>query len=202
MRRARLEADLYAIVRSSDLGFGDPVAAGGGEDGARITRAGSLLKRIIPQKYLKKNMHAVYAHADEFLILPEGIDNIRTAIRILERTASPALPHRLSTSTRKDWRIIRLIRARSFSDLLERYPYYDATLLVELVADDWPKPLGEGASACSSHPATQATAQAPIVPLVAAEEASAASSNRPSDARRPDSGPAREVIRDGQAAFE
>ena len=81
--REFLSAQTDCLVLSSDLGFGDPVAASG-EDGARTTRAGTLLKKIIPQKYLK-NKYAVYADADEFLILPEGIDDIRTAIRILER---------------------------------------------------------------------------------------------------------------------
>ena len=133
------------LVLSSDLGFGDPVAAGG-EDGARITRAGTLLKKIIPQKYLK-NKYAVYADADEFLILPEGIDDIRTAIRILERDRIACVAASLIDFYPQGLvDLDRSIRARSFSELLERYPYYDATSLVELVADDWPKPLGEGAS--------------------------------------------------------
>ncbi len=38
-------------------------------------------------------------------------------------------------------------------------------------------------AACSSHPVTRATAEAPIVPLVAEEEASVASSDQPSDAQ-------------------
>jgi hypothetical protein len=40
-------------------------------------------------------------------------------------------------------------------------------------------------AACSSHPVTRATAEAPIVPLVTEEEeeASVASSNQPSDAQ-------------------
>src|SRR5262245_17349516 len=38
-------------------------------------------------------------------------------------------------------------------------------------------------AACSSHPVTRATAEAPIVPLVTDEEASVASSNQPSEAQ-------------------
>ena len=44
--REFLSAQADCLVLSSDLGFGDPVAAGG-EGGARTTRAGTLLKRII-----------------------------------------------------------------------------------------------------------------------------------------------------------
>ena len=143
--REFLSAQADCLVLSSDLGFGDPVAASG-EDGARTTRAGTLLKKIIPQKYLK-NKYAVYADADEFLILPEGIDDIRTAIRILERDRIACVAASLIDFYPQGLvDLDRSIRARSFSELLERYPYYDATSLVELVADDWPKPLGEGAS--------------------------------------------------------
>jgi hypothetical protein len=40
-------------------------------------------------------------------------------------------------------------------------------------------------AACSSHPTPRATAEAPIVPLVAEEEAFVASSSQPSDAESP-----------------
>jgi hypothetical protein len=143
--REFLSAQPDCLVLSSDLGFGDPVAAEG-EGSARTTRAGTLLKRVIPRKYLK-NKYAVYADADEFLILPEGIDDIRTVIRMLERDRIACVAASLVDFYPESLADLdRSIRARSFSELLERYPFYDATPLVELVADDWPKPLGEGAS--------------------------------------------------------
>jgi hypothetical protein len=144
--REFLSAQADCLVLSSDFGFGDQVAAGDGGSGVRTTRAGTLLKRIIPQRYLK-NKYALYVDADEFLILPEGVADLRTAIRILERNRIACVAASLV-----DFYPLRLadldltIRARSFAELLDRYPYYDATPLVELVQDDWPKPLGEGAS--------------------------------------------------------
>jgi len=143
--REFLSAQTDCLVLSSDLGFGDPVAAKG-EKGVRTMRAGTLLKRIIPRKYLK-DRYALYADADEFLILPEGIDDLRTIIRLLERESIACVAASLVDFYPQDLaELDHSIRARSFSDLLARYPYYDATPLVELVSGDWPRPLGEGAS--------------------------------------------------------
>ena len=81
------------------------------------------------------------------MIPPEGIDDIRTVIRIAERNRIACVAASLVDFYPQGLADLdRSIRARSFSELLERYPYYDATLLVELVEDDWPKLLGEGAS--------------------------------------------------------
>jgi Glycosyl transferase family 2 len=134
------------LVLTSDLGFGDQVAAGNGNGRVRTTRAGTLLKRIIPQKYLK-NKYALYVDADEFLILPEGLGDLRTVIAILEKNRIACVaaslvdfyPQRLTD-------LDHPVRAKSFSDLLDRYPFFDATPLVELVQGDFPKSLGEGAS--------------------------------------------------------
>src|SRR5262245_8090351 len=143
--REFLSAQQDCLVLSSDLGFGDPVAAGG-EGSSRIMRAGTLLKRIIPRKYLR-DKYAVYADADEFMILPEGIDDIRTVIRILERNRIPCVAASLVDFYPEGLADLeRPTRVQSFSELIDRCPFYDTTPLVALVEGDGPKPLGEGAS--------------------------------------------------------
>src|SRR5262249_17805756 len=141
-----LSRQLDCLVLSSDLSFGEPIAAGNGRGGIRIARAGTVLKRIIPQKYLK-NKYALYVDADEFLILPEDIADIRTAIGVLERNMVACVAASLVDFYPQRLADLDLdIRARSLEELLDHYPYYDATPLVDLVQDDWPKQLGEGAS--------------------------------------------------------
>ena len=143
--REFLSSQPDCLVLSSDRSFGDPVASVG-EGSSRIMRAGTLLKRIIPRKYLR-DKYAVYADADEFMILPEGIDDIRTVIRILERNRIPCIAASLVDFYPEGLADLdRPIHARSFSELVDHYPFYDPTPLVELVEGDWPKPLGEGAS--------------------------------------------------------
>jgi hypothetical protein len=144
--REFLSAQTDCLVLTSDLGFGDPVATEDGEGRVRTTRAGTLLKRIIPQKYLK-NKYALYVDADEFLILPEGLCDLRTVIGLLEKNQIVCVAASLVDFYPQELTDLdRPIRAKFFSDLLDQYPYYDATPLVELVHGDWPKPLGEGAS--------------------------------------------------------
>jgi len=131
------------VVLHSKYRFGDTLPALANTPWNKTTRAGVVFKTIIPQKYLG-GKYAVYADADEFLILPPEISSLGNLVRFMSTEGITSLlaslidfyPAKLS-----DLFIPR--EPASFEDLIEAYPYFDAKPLVRPVSGGSPEIMHE-----------------------------------------------------------
>ena len=134
------------VVLASEARFGDQITFFDERGEARRARAGTFLKKLIPQKFLK-GKYAIYADADEFLLLP---DNVRTAtwlLAALEERRIPCIAASLVDFYPKHVSDLRLeVYPKSFEELLDVYSYFDGAPLLELREGAWPQRIYEGAS--------------------------------------------------------
>ena len=101
-------------------------------------RAGIRLKALIPSQYLA-NQWCIYADADEFLIMPPAYDNLRHLLRRLDSNDIRVVlgvvvefyPEKVSDLKQP------LGRIKSFGELVEACPYFDAVPLLRMT------PLGD-----------------------------------------------------------
>lgn len=114
----------------------------------RRRRAGVLMKGIIPRIYLHGQV-AIYADADEFLVLPPGLASITDLVTTMAHEGSTAVyasmvemyPERLSALEDVT------ITPESLDQLLAISPYFDACALVKLdLGAEVPTIVGSSAS--------------------------------------------------------
>jgi hypothetical protein len=67
---------------STHIRFGQHVAISDPSHGGLSGRAGPILKRVVPDHYLR-GQHVVIADADEFLLLPEAFPHLSDVVRLM-----------------------------------------------------------------------------------------------------------------------
>jgi len=145
--REFLESQPDCIVLSAPYGFGDRITVQLPEGTTVTDRAGTLLKRAIPTRYLMGE-YAVYADADEFLVLPPSLPSLPHLIGELRRSNSEAVAASLvdfyppSVSD-----LDRSSTPRHMDDLLEDAGWFDAAPLVQVKEEHQVLAAGESASA-------------------------------------------------------
>ncbi|EHQ53710.1 hypothetical protein ECTPHS_13652, partial [Ectothiorhodospira sp. PHS-1] len=118
----------------SDKLYGDDVELPADPVSGKVRRRrfGVLLKSIIPHHFLGDGF-AIYADADEFLLLPERFTDVSDFFRVLDeadiRVVSASLLE-MYPATLEDMR--RGIHPASLQDLVESYPYFDDRCLLTL----------------------------------------------------------------------
>ena len=107
----------------------------------RFTRAGTLYKRVITD-YLFEGQWALYLDVDEFLLMPTGFDKITQLIDEIDgKTAViPAsnvifFPEKISE--------IAFRSPKSFDDLVQQAPWFDATPLLDVIPGKGPMVIGQ-----------------------------------------------------------
>lgn len=142
--REYLLAQPDCVVLHSSLRFGQKVII---TDGAgKQERAGTLLKSAIPKRYLAGRW-ALYVDADEFLLLPPGIDDVQTVIAFLARRGQRSVVASLVDFYPLDISgYDQPSRTLTLADLLAESPYFDAGRLLVVPPDGQPRRVGIGAS--------------------------------------------------------
>ena len=141
-----LKAQNDCVVLSSTYQFGNRFLSETGNGNRKTVRAGTLLKSAIPQKYLR-GKYSIYADADEFLVLPPGVTDLRELIERLKKNnivfvaASQVelYPENLSDLTKK-------VKPQTLDDILAISPFFDSGPIVRLVEGAQPKKCGPSAS--------------------------------------------------------
>jgi glycosyltransferase involved in cell wall biosynthesis len=135
------------VLLASNLAFGQYIVlkkAGG----KRVAgRAGTFLKRAIPEKFLL-NKYVLYVDADEFLILPGKFEEMSALFDDMSKRKLPCIaasvvdfyPASVSDLNRKDLPV-------TFADLLAGSPYYDAEPLLKMNPGAQPTLAGTSFSA-------------------------------------------------------
>jgi hypothetical protein len=127
-----LSAQPDCVLLACDYRFGQPVLYRDPAGAVSKERAGTYMKIAVPHVFLP-DCYVFYADADEFLVLPEGVDRLQTVVdRLREAGCASAAASvvEMFPETVEDLR--RPLRAGGFADLLAAYPYFDARPLVEV----------------------------------------------------------------------
>ncbi len=107
-------------------------------------RAGAAWKNWFPRRYLKGRW-CIYADLDEYLLLPPGFPTVQAFLKVLDEKAIAAVPavmvdfYPQSTAD-----LAEPLEAKSLSDLLDRYSFYDSKPYVKWTEGDTvPSDLGQ-----------------------------------------------------------
>jgi len=134
------------VVLTSRLRFGDMVDAVY-PDGKKVRRRwGTVAKSIIPRTYLH-DKYALYVDADEFLILPERVGDLTTAFAILAAHDIDAVAaHLVEFYPKAAVDLEREVSPKTFAEMIDLYPYFDARPLIEVPRGEYPRNLRRSAS--------------------------------------------------------
>ena len=133
--REFLLAQPDCVVLRSDLGFADPVVMRDPAGRIAKRRAGTYFKIALPQAFLSGRC-ALYADADEFLLLPPGVLGLDA---VLARMTAGG--HRAVLASVVEFYPRHLADldgagpVRALEDLLAQCPYHDQTRLLDLGPD-------------------------------------------------------------------
>jgi hypothetical protein len=135
------------VVLNSEFAYGSVVRISEPAKKAKFQRAGVLVKSIIPRKFFP-DTYAVYADADEFLILPDECPTLPELYKVLAaqdiQVVYASLLEMYPASI-SDMRV-EAESPGSLDELVSLYPFYDREALVEIDPMGQPKVLGRGAS--------------------------------------------------------
>jgi len=134
------------VLFSSDLKYGTDIAVKMPDGRVRRDRAGVIFKRVIPETFCQDN-YAIYADADEFLVLPPEVSSLAALFAALHRRSIDCIvaslvefyPASLSDLNGSP-------HPRSFSDLVDLYPFFDGVPLVKFRPGIPPKRINGSAS--------------------------------------------------------
>ena len=135
------------VVLFSPFSYGDDVTVEIGSK-AKQRRAGVLMKRAIPQRFLMGE-YCLYADADEFLFMPAGISGVSELFGILAKNNIDCVAASMVEFYPADLAALSstpVPELRSLRDLLDLYPYYDARPVVSLERGQHPQPVNDSAS--------------------------------------------------------
>ena len=119
------------IVLHSDMGFGEPSTYVDPRGTRRKDRFGTYVTAAAPQCFLKGQFVA-YIDADEFLILPPRVHSVATVVaRLRDQGATGCLASVIEFFPASSTGLVGEM-PKSFSALLDAYPYFQAEKLIEL----------------------------------------------------------------------
>lgn len=133
-------------VLASPLRYGEEIEVRMPDGRALRERAGVLFKRAIPERYCRGE-YALYADADEFLLLPPGIGSLGALFQMLEaRAVDSVVASLVEFYPASIGELAGTAEPRSFDDLVALYPYFDALPLVRFRPGMPPKRINGSAS--------------------------------------------------------
>ncbi|MCG5493461.1 glycosyltransferase family 2 protein [Ectothiorhodospira variabilis] len=134
--RQYLAAQPDCVVISSEIKYGDvvellPVPGYSVRSGKK--RFGVLLKSLIPRVFLKEG-YAIYADADEFLVLPEPFESVSELFAALEKNRISVVAASLVEMYPESLADLaeEAGQPETLHDLLALAPFFDAKVLLEL----------------------------------------------------------------------
>jgi hypothetical protein len=134
------------VLLSSPLKYGTDIEVTMPNGRVRHERAGMFFKRVIPETYCPGD-YAVYADADEFLVLPPEVPNLAALFESLRRHSIDCVVASLVEFYPASVRDLKgSPHPRSFRDLVDLYPYFDAVPLVKFRPGIPPKRINGSAS--------------------------------------------------------
>jgi hypothetical protein len=140
----RMQPD--CVLLSSDLRFGKEIAVSMPDGRVRRDRAGVLFKRVIGETFCQGE-YGLYVDADEFLLLPRAVPDLRSLYRKLSARAIDAVVASLVEFYPDSVRDLKgSPEPRTFGDLVGLYPYFDAVPLVKFRSGLAPKRINGSAS--------------------------------------------------------
>lgn len=134
-----------AVLRSK-FRFGQEIEARMPDGQVQRSRAGTLFKRAIPEKFLA-GRYALHADADEFLILPPEVPDFGTLLSHLKEKNIDCVAASLIEFYPTDiCDITGDKQPNSFGEMIDLFPYFDAIKLIELKHNKFPETIGDSAS--------------------------------------------------------
>jgi hypothetical protein len=141
-----LENQPDCAVLSSRFRFGQMLTVRRADGRYKRSRAGRLLKKAIPKKYLI-GKYAVYTDADEFLILPKGVEGLPLLIDQLARRGIQCVAASLIDFFPRTVAGLNTRTAgSSFEELVAAYPCFDAVPLLDIQSGRQPRHASISAS--------------------------------------------------------
>lgn len=134
------------VLLKSSATFGDPTIVNRVGIFPRIIRAGTAYKKLIPQAFLSKE-YSLYADADEFLIIPPQVENLRKlkelATQRMSRCYAASLveffPANIST-------LYEPFAPSKANDLIQKFCFFEAKPLLKPRRLRQPKKIGNSKS--------------------------------------------------------
>jgi len=134
------------VLFSSELKYGTDIAVTMPDGRVRRDRAGVFFKRVIGETFCRGEF-GLYADADEFLLLPRAVPDLRTLYRRLTERGIDAVVASLVEFYPDSVRDLKgSPQPRTFSDLAGLYPTFDAVPLVKFRSGLAPKRINGSAS--------------------------------------------------------
>jgi glycosyltransferase involved in cell wall biosynthesis len=138
-----LAAQPDCVLTTSPISFGETVHFA---DGTKH-KAGLLLKRALPSKFLQ-NKYAIYADADEFLLLPRDLRSVQHLFEILRDHDIDAVAASLVEFYPETLKSMREpLKPLRIEDLFSAYPFFDGHPLLALRSGEWPTEVGQSTTA-------------------------------------------------------
>jgi hypothetical protein len=130
------------VVMRSDLGFGALLRYRDPEGAVREERAGTYFKIALPHLFFD-GAYVGYVDADEFLLLPPGVNTIREVVARLEAEGAPSVVASVVEFFPESEEGLTGALPQSFDGLSAAYPFFQAEQLVRLRAGAQPDLLGQ-----------------------------------------------------------
>ncbi len=144
--RDMLRKESDCVILSSQYCFGDELFFTNDKGRQKKQRAGKLLKAAIPEKFLRSKL-GIYADADEFLVLPPGINNMQELYKIMrEKGIKTVAASQIEFYPKDLEELSETKNFSSFKEILHSYQYFDAKPLVKLHEGKQPQEVGDSAS--------------------------------------------------------
>ena len=134
-----------AVMRA-DLSFGQAVRYTDPDGVTRTERAGTYFKVAVPHLFFD-GAHVGYLDADEFLILPPGVDSVSEVVAWLRAEEAPAVAASVVEFSPAAADGLTGTLPQSFDGLMGAYPYFEAEPLVRLVPGAQPDMVGPSKTA-------------------------------------------------------
>lgn len=145
--REFIAAQPDCVLLTSSLRYGTEIRVRMPDGEIVAERAGILFKRVIPERFCRGE-YAIYADADEFMILPPQAPDFATLLPQLAGRGIDAVAASLVEFYPATLAELRGSPApRTFDEILALYPYFDAVPLVRFRSGKGPKKINESASA-------------------------------------------------------
>jgi hypothetical protein len=134
------------VLLSSPLKYGTDIEVTMPNGRIQRARAGLFFKRVIPETFCPDD-YAIYADADEFLVLPPEVPNLTALFGTLRRRSIDCIVASLVEFYPASLRDLHgSPHPRSFRDLVDLYPYFDGVPLVKFRPGIPPKRINGSAS--------------------------------------------------------
>jgi hypothetical protein len=142
-----IRAQQDCVLLGSTYAFGEWIEMPTG-DSVRRRRAGTIMKAVIPRLYLPGSF-GIYVDADEFLVLPVGIERLRDVVSLMSDQSADAVVASMIEMYPGRFSELKGFgqTPETLKDLIGIAPFFDGHPLIRLQeGDEGPNVVGESAS--------------------------------------------------------